>query len=77
MVGDFHYAEPGDDDSATGDEFDLKNFERLPARDFPVEALSPGVHLRQGGTSATHVQLLIDAVGNSELPPILVQEDGR
>lgn len=77
IVGDFHYAGPGDDDSATGDEFDLKNFERLPARDFPVEALSPGVHLRQGGTSATHVQLLIDAVGNSELPPILVQEDGR
>jgi hypothetical protein len=60
----------------TDDRFDLKNFERLPARDVPVSALSPGVYLRQGGTNPAHVQLLIDAAGSSELPPILVQEEG-
>src|SRR5262245_42575517 len=60
----------------TSDGFDLKNFEKLPAREVPVSALSPGPFLRQGGTNAAHVQLLIDAAGSSELPPILVQEDG-
>ncbi len=59
------------------DGFDLKNFEKLPAREVPVSALSPGLYLRQGGTNAAHVQLLIDAAGSSTLPPILVQEDGR
>jgi ParB-like chromosome segregation protein Spo0J len=60
----------------TANKFDLKNLEELPARDVPVSALSPGLHLRQGGTNAAHVQLLIDAAGSSELPPILIQEDG-
>lgn len=68
-------AGPGEDQAAA-EEFDLRNFERLPARDVPVTALSPGLHLRQGGTSAAHVQLLIDATGSSDVPPVLVQEDG-
>jgi hypothetical protein len=63
-------------DVATNDGFDLKNFERLPAREVPVTALSPGLFLRQAGTNAAHVQLLLDAAGSAELPPILVQEDG-
>lgn len=63
-------------ESSTHSEFDLKNFEKLPARDVPVNALSPGVSLRQGGTDAAHIQLLIDAAGSAELPPILVQMDG-
>ncbi|WBC07563.1 ParB/RepB/Spo0J family partition protein [Micromonospora sp. WMMA1947] len=65
-----------DDGSTDGDGFDLRNFERLPARDVPVNALSPNLRLRQGGTNPAHVQLLVDAAGTAELPPILVQEDG-
>jgi len=57
-------------------EFDLKNFEKLPAREISVAALSPGVSLRQGGTDAAHVRLLVDAADSAELPPILVQVDG-
>lgn len=63
-------------ESSTRSEFDLKNFEKLPARDVPVHALSAGVSLRQDGTDAAHIQLLIDAAGSAELPPILVQIDG-
>src|SRR5262245_5455701 len=63
-------------ESSARSEFDLKNFEKLPARDVPVNALSPGVALRQGGTDAAHIQLLVDAAGSAELPPILVQLDG-
>ncbi|KOG26218.1 ParB N-terminal domain-containing protein [Streptomyces wedmorensis] len=63
-------------EAATRSEFDLKNFEKLPARDVPVSALSPGVSLRQSGTDAAHIQLLVDAAGSAELPPILVQMDG-
>ncbi|MFE0454729.1 nuclease [Streptomyces sp. NPDC058914] len=63
-------------ESSTRSEFDLKNFEKLPARDVPINALSPGVSLRQGGTDAAHIQLLVDAAGSAELPPILVQMDG-
>jgi ParB-like nuclease family protein len=74
IAGDFGSV-TDDDESATTDRFELKNFEKLPARDVPVSALSPGLHLRRGGTNAAHVQLLIDA-DSSELPPILVQEDG-
>ncbi|OAH10923.1 ParB/RepB/Spo0J family partition protein [Streptomyces jeddahensis] len=62
--------------SSTHSEFDLKNFEKLPAREVPIAALSPGVSLRQGGTDAAHVRLLIDAADSAELPPILVQVDG-
>ena len=63
-------------DSSTRGDFDLKNFEKLPARDVPLTALSPGVSLRQSGTDAAHIQLLVDAAGSAELPPILVQVDG-
>ncbi|MEV8309173.1 ParB/RepB/Spo0J family partition protein [Streptomyces flavidovirens] len=61
---------------STRSELDLKNFEKLPAREVDIAALSPGVSLRQGGTDAAHIQLLIDASGSAELPPILVQVDG-
>ncbi|KPC71361.1 nuclease [Streptomyces coelicoflavus] len=57
-------------------EFDPRNFEQLPAREVPVTALSGGVFLRQGGTDAAHVRLLVDAAESAELPPILVQLDG-
>ncbi|MGW0121079.1 nuclease [Streptomyces sp. NPDC003327] len=63
-------------DSSGRSEFDPKNFEKLPARDVPVSALSAGVSLRQSGTDAAHIQLLVDAAGTAELPPILVQLDG-
>lgn len=76
IAGGFDSVRPADDESAVSDGVDLKNFEKLPARDALVGALSPGVYLRQGGTNAAHVQLLVDAAGSSELPPILVQEDG-
>ncbi|MEU8654508.1 ParB N-terminal domain-containing protein [Streptomyces sp. NPDC048737] len=62
--------------SSAHSEFDLKNFEKLPAREVPIAALSPGVSLRQGGTDAAHVRLLVDAADSAELPPILVQVDG-
>ncbi|MFD4971264.1 nuclease [Streptomyces sp. NPDC058424] len=62
--------------SSAHSEFDLKNFEKLPAREVPIAALSPGVSLRQGGTDVAHVRLLIDAADSAELPPILVQVDG-
>src|SRR5579859_1962136 len=55
---------------------DLKNFEQLPARDVPVGELTPGPYLRQGGTNAAHVRLLADAADSSQLPPVLVQENG-
>ncbi len=79
IAGGFSSATPDDNElaaSETSDRFDLRNFEKIPARDVPVNALSPGPHLRQGGTNSAHVQLLIDAANSSELPPILVQEDG-
>jgi ParB-like chromosome segregation protein Spo0J len=57
--------------------FDLKNLEKLPARSVAISSLVPGVYLREGGTNAGHVQLLLGAAGSSELPPILVQEHGR
>ncbi|TNY36131.1 ParB/RepB/Spo0J family partition protein [Thermomonospora catenispora] len=61
---------------AAHDGFDLKNFERLPARDIPIDSLSSGIRLRQGGIDAAHVQSLVDAAESAELPPILVQADG-
>ncbi|MEW2353502.1 ParB/RepB/Spo0J family partition protein [Spirillospora sp. NPDC029432] len=67
---------PDGDAAVAGDGFDLRNFERLLAREVPVDELSPGVYLRQGGTNAAHVQLLLDATGSAELPPVLVQEEG-
>lgn len=72
----FGFAVQEADERAVGSDFDLKDFERLPARSVPVDALSPRLRLRQGGTNAAHVRLLIDAASASELPPILVQEDG-
>jgi hypothetical protein len=62
--------------SSTHSEFDLRNFEKLPAREVPIAALSGGVSLRRGGTDAAHVRLLVDAADSAELPPILVQVDG-
>lgn len=62
--------------SSAHSEFDLRNFEKLPAREVLISALSPGVSLRQGGTDAAHVRLLVDAADSAELPPILVQVDG-
>jgi hypothetical protein len=76
IAGGFSSARTDDYEATAGDRFDLKNFEKLPAREVPVHALSPGPHLRQGGTNAAHVQLLLDAANASELPPILVQADG-
>ena len=58
------------------DDLDLRNFEHLPAQEAPVDALSPGPFLREAGTNATHVQLLVSAADTAELPPILVQQDG-
>ncbi|AQS65672.1 ParB N-terminal domain-containing protein [Streptomyces pactum] len=62
--------------SSAHTEFDLQNFEQLPAREVPVTALAPGFSLRQGGTDAAHVRVLLDAAESAELPPILVQVDG-
>ncbi|HUY48821.1 MAG TPA: ParB N-terminal domain-containing protein [Streptosporangiaceae bacterium] len=62
--------------SVNADRFDLKNLEKLPARNVAISSLAPGLYLRQGGTSAVHVQLLLGAAGSSELPPVLVQEHG-
>ena len=64
------------DESLAGDSLDLENVEKLPAREVAVGALSPALGLRHGGTNAAHVQVLVDASGAVELPPILVQEEG-
>ncbi|WP_405717137.1 ParB N-terminal domain-containing protein [Streptomyces sp. NBC_01537] len=63
-------------DASARSEFDLKNLEQLPACDVLVNALSAGLSLRQSGTDAAHIQLLVDAAGSAELPPILVRIDG-
>lgn len=63
-------------DASARSEFDLKNLEQLPACDILVNALSAGVPLRRSGTDAAHIQLLVDAAGSAELPPVLVQIDG-
>ncbi|MFJ6837241.1 ParB/RepB/Spo0J family partition protein [Streptomyces sp. NPDC091209] len=63
-------------DASARSEFDLKNLERLPACDILVNALSAGLSLRRSGTDAAHIQLLVEAAGSAELPPILVQIDG-
>lgn len=76
ITGGFGSASPDDHELPVTDRFDLRNFEMLPARDVPVHALSPGPLLRQGGTNSAHVQLLSDVASSSELPPVLVQEDG-
>lgn len=64
------------DGSASTDGFDLKNLEALSPRTVPIKSLTPGMYLRQSGTNAGHVQLLLGAEGSSDLPPILVQENG-
>jgi ParB-like chromosome segregation protein Spo0J len=58
------------------EDLDLRHFEHLPIREAPVNALSPGPFLREAGTNAAHVQLLVSAADSSALPPILVQQDG-
>jgi hypothetical protein len=75
VAAGFSSAGPDDDEPAS-DSLDLKNVEKLPAREVVVSELSPGLGLRHGGTNAAHVQALIDASGAAELPPILVQKDG-
>jgi ParB-like chromosome segregation protein Spo0J len=55
---------------------ELANLDRLPAREVPVSALAAGPYLRAGGTSDAHVRLLADAAADTQLPPILVQDDG-
>jgi ParB-like nuclease family protein len=65
------------DEQVDAGKFDLKNLEKLPPRSVAISSLVPGVYLRQGGTNAGHVQLLLGVAGSSELPPILVQENGR
>jgi len=63
------------DESGSSEEFDLKSFtEKLPIQNVPISSLVLGFYLRQGGTNAVHVQLLVGVAGTAELPPILVQE---
>jgi hypothetical protein len=76
VAGGFSAAGPDDNQSVAGDSLDLKNVEKLSAQEVGVGELSPGLGLRHGGTNAAHVQVLVDASGAVELPPILVQEDG-
>ena len=65
------------DESADQDQFDLNTLiEELPVRSVPVSSLNPGLYLRQSGTNAVHVQLLMDVASSADLPPILVQEHG-
>ncbi|ALV30878.1 ParB N-terminal domain-containing protein [Streptomyces sp. CdTB01] len=76
LTSAFSLVRTEDTGSSAHDEFDVQNFEKLPAREISVAALSPGVSLRQGGTDAAHVRLLVDAADCADLPPILVQVDG-
>ncbi|WP_282695340.1 ParB N-terminal domain-containing protein [Streptomyces sp. CC208A] len=76
MTSAFNSARAEIVDSSGRGELDLKNFEKLPAHDVPLSALSAGVSLRQSGTDAAHIQSLVDAAGTAELPPILVKMDG-
>ncbi|MFJ4691879.1 ParB/RepB/Spo0J family partition protein [Streptomyces sp. NPDC088766] len=72
----FGPAGPTHHEPAAGDRTDPHDLDHTPAQQLPVHALSPGPHLRRGGISTAHVQLLIDASGHTPLPPILVQKDG-
>lgn len=47
----------------------------LPVVEIAISALERGLFQRGSGTDPTHVKLLADAAGASELPPIVVQED--
>jgi hypothetical protein len=76
IAGAFGSVRMEDDEPAPGGQLDLKNFEKLPAREVPISELAPGPYLRQDGTNAAHVRLLADTASSSQLPPILVQEDG-
>jgi hypothetical protein len=67
---------PEDDESENRDRFDLSNLSKVPTQEVAITDLSPGLYLRHGGTNAVHVKLLIDAAGATELPPILVQQNG-
>ncbi|MYZ15305.1 ParB N-terminal domain-containing protein, partial [Streptomyces sp. SID337] len=60
----------------TGPKIGLKNIENTPVQELPVHALSPGLHLRQGGINAAYLHLLVEAPGRAQLPPVLVQKDG-
>ncbi|MFI1683039.1 MULTISPECIES: ParB/RepB/Spo0J family partition protein [unclassified Streptomyces] len=69
------YGEPAAGEG-TGPRIGPQNIEKTPAQELPVHALSPGLHLRQGGINTAYLQLLVEASGRTELPPVLVQKDG-
>jgi ParB-like nuclease domain len=48
--------------------------DRLPVFPLLLSSLRPGFFLRQSGTDAAHVQLLVDAASSGELPAVLVQK---
>jgi ParB-like chromosome segregation protein Spo0J len=52
----------------------VRTIDELPIVDVLVSSLVPGFFLRQAGTDAAHVQLLADAAGSAQLPPIIVQQ---
>jgi hypothetical protein len=54
----------------------FEQVEQLPELDVPLNSLVPGFYLRRSGTSAAHVQLLVDAAAAAKLPPILVHKSG-
>ncbi|HLK00928.1 MAG TPA: ParB N-terminal domain-containing protein [Streptosporangiaceae bacterium] len=54
----------------------MERIERLPVTNLPLSSLNPGFYLRHSGTSAAHVQLLVDAASSAQFPPIIVQENG-
>ncbi|MEU5689595.1 ParB/RepB/Spo0J family partition protein [Streptomyces venezuelae] len=60
----------------TGPAIGGQHIEKTPAQELPVHALSPGLHLRQGGINAAYLHLLVEASSRSPLPPVLVQKDG-
>lgn len=72
----FGSAGPAHDEPAAGDRTGPHDPDGTPAQELPVHALSPGPHLRRGGISTAHVQLLLDASSHAPLPPVLVQKDG-
>ncbi|HEY1919432.1 MAG TPA: ParB/RepB/Spo0J family partition protein [Streptosporangiaceae bacterium] len=80
-TGDSGGGDSGGGDSGGGEplaeDLDLRNFEHVPAEEAPVGSLTPGPFLREAGTNAAHVQLLVSAADTAQLPPILVQRDGH
>lgn len=65
-----------DPNNQAADADPMERIERILATNLPLTSLNPGFYLRHSGTSAAHVQLLVDAAGSAKFPPILVQETG-